>query len=205
MRARPRSWLPAALVLAGLVVAAGCGRDDGLRVEDAGAPPAPSVTPTAQGSDPGIQDDRRTRTPAPEATVDLAEVRRTLLADRSLDPYSRRVLDGCTVVTRCLERGATVNVLRSAHPQVVVRIHTLDKFVFGAFLIAVEPTGPRRVWSLKADQVKVRPSPQGDLVVESEIFAAADKPCCPSVTRVEVFRWNGRQMIKVSSRDQEGD
>jgi hypothetical protein len=66
----------------------------------------------------------------------------------------------------------------------------------------MEPSGPRPVWRLKADQLKINASPQGELVVQSEIFAVDDKPCCPSVTRVEVYRWNGRQMIRVSSQDQ---
>lgn len=45
-------------------------------------------------------------------------------------------------------------------------------------------------------------SPQGELVVESKIFTINDPVCCPSGRRVEVYRWNGRQMIKVSSTDQ---
>jgi hypothetical protein len=98
-----------------------------------------------------------------------------------------------------------VNVLRTAQPQVVVLIHTVDGFTYGGFLIAVESGAPRLVWSLKADQLKISASQQGDLIIESEIFAVDDKPCCPSVTRVEVYRWNGRQMIKVSSQDQKGD
>jgi hypothetical protein len=87
----------------------------------------------------------------------------------------------------------------------VVMIHTVDPFVVGAVLMAVEPSGPRRIWGLQAEQLKINASQQGDLVVESGIFQADDRVCCPSVTRVEVFRWNGRQMIKVSSRDQKGD
>jgi hypothetical protein len=138
-------------------------------------------------------------------SVSLAQVRQTLLADKSLDGYSRTVLSRCLVVERCLSRGATVNVMRSAQPQLVVLIHTIEGFTFGAFLIAVDSGAARQVWSLKADQLKISASQQGDLVVESEIFAAEDKLCCPSVTRVEVYRWTGRQMIKVSSQDQKGD
>jgi hypothetical protein len=95
--------------------------------------------------------------------------------------------------------------LHSGTPQQIVLIHTLENFVFGFFLIAVEPTGPRPIWNLKADLPTVSASPQGDLVVESKVFTIEDQVCCPSGRRVEVYRWNGRQMIKVSSTDNKGD
>jgi hypothetical protein len=41
--------------------------------------------------------------------------------------------------------------------------------------------------------------------VESKIFTIDDKVCCPSGRRVEIYRWTGRQMTKVSSQDQKGD
>ncbi|QNE21167.1 hypothetical protein F1D05_28725 [Kribbella qitaiheensis] len=200
---RARQLLPAAVVLFALLTFTGCANGSGLRVE--GAEPAGTTTTPATASTEGTQGFGKTdRTPA-KVTVSLTQVRQTLLADKSLDTYSRTVLSKCLVIERCLSRGATVNVLHSAQPQLVVLIHTIEGFTFGAFLIAVEPAGPRRVWSLKADQLKINASPQGDLVVESEMFGPEDKACCPSVTRVEVYRWNGRQMIKVSSQDQKGD
>lgn len=195
---RARQLLPATCALLTILALSACANGGGLRVEGAEAP-ASTSTPSVKGERVGPEQ------PVTPVTVSLAQVRLKLLADKQLDEYSRTVLRGCTVVERCLSRGQTVNVLSSAYPQLVVMIHTVDNFIFGAFLMAVEPTGPRRVWSLKADQLKISPSPQGDLVVESEIFAVDDKPCCPSVTRVEVYRWNGRQMIKVSSQDQKGD
>jgi hypothetical protein len=198
---RARHVLPALIVLLSLLAFSGCANGGGLRVEGAEAP----VTTTP--ATPSIMSGDRVGPGAKTApvSVSLAQVRLKLLADKSLDSYSRSVLVRCLAVERCLSRGPTVNVLHSAQPEFVVTIHTLDYFTFGAFLIVVEPTGPRRVWSLKADQLKINASPRGDLVVESEIFAVDDKPCCPSVTRVEVYRWNGRQMIKVSSQDQKGD
>jgi hypothetical protein len=197
---RARQVLPAAALLLALLTFTGCANGSGLRVEGAEAPA--TTTP----SSPSIMDGQGFgKTPRTPVTVSLSQVRQTLLADKSLDQYSRTVLSKCLVVERCLSRGPTVNVMRSPDPQLVVLIHTVDSFIFGAFLIAVAPGGPRAVWSLKADQLKINASQQGDLVVESEIFALDDKPCCPSVTRVEVYRWNGRQMIKVSSQDQKGD
>lgn len=198
---RGRQLLTAALTVVALLVPVACGNGGGLRVEGA-EPPSATSTPSVKTADEATPDAERT----PQAvTVSLAQVRLKLLADKSLDGYSRTVLSKCVVVERCLTRGPTVNVLRSARPQLVVLIHTVEKFVFGAFLIAVEPTGPRRVWSLKGDQLKINASARGDLVVESAIFDLDDKPCCPSVTRVEIYRWNGRQMIKLSSQDQKGD
>jgi hypothetical protein len=182
-----------------LLTFTGCANGSGLRVEGADAPATTTPSsPSIMGTE-GFG-----KTPQTPVTVSLSQVRLTLLADKSLDEYFRTVLRTCLVVERCLSRGPTVNVMRSAQPQLVVLIHT-DNFIYGAFLIAVAPGGPRRVWSLKADQLKINASQQGDLVVQSAIFALEDKVCCPSVTRVEVYRWNGRQMIRVSSQDQKGD
>ncbi|GAB2654993.1 hypothetical protein [Kribbella swartbergensis] len=205
-RASPvaRRTLPAFLTLIAVVGLAACANGGGLRVE--GTDPAPSAatpggTPSVMGTQGVVPEPRRT----PAEAVDLAEVRLKLLADRNLPDISRRVLVNCTVISRCLSRGKSVDVMHNGTPQQIVLIHTLEKFVFGFFLIAVEPAGPRPVWSLKVEQPTINASPQGDLVVESKIYALDDKVCCPSGRRVEVYRWNGRQMIKVSSQDQKGD
>jgi hypothetical protein len=196
MRVWRRTVLPAVAAVAALTGLTACGNGSGLRVE--GAEPAPSSpTPSALFSTPEPK-----LTPSPEAAVDLAELRVRLLADKRLPTYSRAVLQKCTVISRCLSRGTTVDVLHSGTPQQIVLIHTLEQFVFGFFLVAVEPSGPRAIWSLKVDQPTVNASRQGDLVVESKIFAIDDPVCCPSGRRVEVYRWNGRQMTKVSSTDQ---
>jgi hypothetical protein len=199
-----RTVLPAFVTLIALLSLSACANGGGLRVEGAEASPSsatpsgPSVMGTTEGVSPKAE-----RTPA--VAVDLQQVRLKLLADKHLPPYSRGVLVNCTVISRCLSRGTTVDVMHSGTPQQIVLIHTVDNFVFGFFLIAVEPSGPRPVWSLKSDLPTVNASPQGDLVVESKIFTIEDKPCCPSGRRVEVYRWNGRQMTKVSSTDNKGD
>ncbi|TDD28218.1 hypothetical protein E1218_07840 [Kribbella turkmenica] len=194
--------LPGLVTLTALVGLAACANGGGLRVEGADAP-ATSATPSARPSlMEGVAPEPK-RTPA--VAVDLRQVRLKLLADKHLPTYARNVLANCTVIPRCLSRGKTVDVLHSGTPQQIVLIHTLDNFVFGFFLIAVEPTGPRPIWNLKADLPTVNASPQGDLVVESKIFTIEDAVCCPSGRRVEVYRWNGRQMIKVSSTDNKGD
>ncbi|GAA2815166.1 hypothetical protein [Kribbella solani] len=188
-----RAVLPAFAAVVATALLSACANGGGLRVE--GPEPAPPSTPGLTTPSPHPM-----RTPA--VAVDLAEVRVRLLADKRLSGYSRTVLTNCTVISRCLSRGRTVDVLHSGTPQQIVLIHTLEKFVFGIFLIAVEPSGPRPIWSLNVEQPTVNASPQGDLVVESKIFTINDPVCCPSGRRVEVYRWNGRQMIKVSSTDQ---
>ncbi|NIK61816.1 hypothetical protein [Kribbella shirazensis] len=197
-----RTVLPAVAAVVATTVLAACANGGGLRVEGPESPPpAASATPTpsvALGTGSPSPSLRRT----PEVTVDLYKVRARLLADRRLTGYARTVLSNCTVISRCLSRGKTVDVLHSGTPQQIVLIHTLEKFVFGIFLIAVEPAGPRPIWNLNVEQPTVNASPQGDLVVESKIFTINDPVCCPSGRRVEVYRWNGRQMIKVSSTDQ---
>jgi hypothetical protein len=205
---RARQLLPAALALTALVVLSGCANGSGLRVEGAEPTASPSPSPSVStnhgfGPAPTVK-------PTPEiapaqSTMTLPEVRDSLQADKALDPFFQTVVGKCSVVARCLTRGASVDVLKTGRPQLVVLIHTVENFVIGAVLMADSPKGPRRVWSLKADQLKIYPSQQGDLVVESQIFALDDRPCCPSGRRVEVYRWSGGQMTMVSSTDQKGD
>ncbi|MFI5709473.1 hypothetical protein [Kribbella sp. NPDC051620] len=201
---RARQLLPAALALAVLVVGSGCANGSGLRVE--GAEPATSPATPSMSAKQGFAP-----TPAPSAgkvatsDITLPEVRDSLRADPGLDPYFKKIIGRCTIVLRCLTRGVAVDVMKTGTPQLVVLVHTVDNFVFGAVLMADSPTGPRRVWSLKADQLKISPSQQGDLVVETQIFALTDRPCCPSGSRVEVYRWADGRMTKVSSTDQKGD
>ncbi|MGW6201571.1 hypothetical protein ACWF0M_35855 [Kribbella sp. NPDC055110] len=194
-----RTVLPALAAVVATIALSACANGGGLRVEGPESPPPTTPTPSVAFGTGGASP-KAGRTP--EVAVDLYKVRARLLADRHLSGYSRTVLVNCTVISRCLSRGKTVDVLHSGSPQQIVLIHTLEKFVFGIFLIAVEPTGPRPIWSLDVEQPTVNASPQGDLVVESKIFAIDDPVCCPSGRRVEVYRWNGRQMIKVSSTDQ---
>lgn len=198
---RLRCAVPAVVTVAALTLLSACGNGGGLRVEGA-EPQVSSPAPTPASGTNSFRPTPKKTLPGP---VNLAQVRLKLLADKRLPTYSRRVLANCTVISRCLSRGKTVDVMHSGTPQQIVLIHTLEKFVFGFFLIAVEPSGPTPVWSLDVEQPTVNASPQGDLVVESKKFAIDDKVCCPSGSLVEVYRWNGRNMTKVSSTDQKGD
>jgi hypothetical protein len=201
---RARRLLPAAVALAVLVGLSGCANGSGLRVE--GADPATTSSTPSASANQGFGKTPSASTPR-VATSDmtLPEVRDSLRADPGLDPYFKKIVGRCTVVARCLTRGVAVDVMKTGTPQLVVLVHTNENFVFGAVLMADSPKGPRRVWSLKADQLKINPSQQGDLVVESQIFTLDDAPCCPSGRLVEVYRWAGGQMTKVSSKDQKGD
>ncbi|GAB2573650.1 hypothetical protein [Kribbella endophytica] len=201
---RARQMLPAALAVAALTLSAGCANGSGLRVEGAEPAAGPSSA-TPSPSIKGFGQGKPEQSPTPAVTVSLGQVRLKLLADRKLEPFFRSILAGCTVVERCMRRGPTVNVTKSQYPQLVVYIHLDGNFNYGAVLMAAEPTGPRRIWGLKADQTKISASRGGDLVVESGVFTAADKVCCPSVTRIQVYRWKGQQMFLVSSQDQKGD
>ncbi len=206
---RARQLLPAALALAGLLALSACGSGDGLRVEGADTPLPSASTPSASTRGFGPEGTTTTK-PTPLAAptplkLDLQKVRAALLADKQLDPYARTVLSGCTVVSRCLVGGATVDAMRSGRPQQIVLVHTLENFVIAGFLIAVDPPGLRPVWRLKGQQLKIVPGRNGDLVAESALYSLTDKLCCPSGRLVEVYRWDGRQMAKVSSQDQKGD
>ncbi|MFI5695704.1 hypothetical protein ACIA58_27885 [Kribbella sp. NPDC051586] len=192
-----RTVLPAVAAVVATAALSACANGSGLRVEGPESPPPSSPTPSVAFGTTRPHPEK-----TPEVSVDLTKVRVRLLADRHLSSYARTVLSNCTVISRCLSGGKTVDVLHSGTPQQIVLIHTLEKFVFGIFLIAVEPSGPRPIWNLNVEQPTVNASPEGDLVVESKIFTINDPVCCPSGRRVEVYRWNGRQMIKVSSTDQ---
>src|SRR2546430_7853469 len=140
---RARQILPACLMLLTLLTASACG-SGGLRVEGAETPVSnPPARPTTTPTDsPKL---------ATTEQVTLADVRRVLLASKNLDPGARTVLTDCTAVDRCLQRGATVDVMHSGPPQVVVTINTIGGFIFGAFLLARERAGLHLVWSLKAE------------------------------------------------------
>lgn len=204
---RARRLLPAALVLAGLVVLSGCANGGGLRVEGADTP-ATSSTPGPSVNRGFAPSTTPSTTPGPRVSAEamsLIEIRDSLRNDSQVDEYFRKLLARCTVIARCLTRGPAVDMMKTGQPQQVVLIHTLDSFVVGAALMAATPKGPRRVWSLKADQLKISPTRQGDLVVEAKIFTVNDAPCCPSGSTVQVYRWVGGQMTTVSSQIQEGD
>jgi len=192
-----RAVLPAVATFAALATLSACANGSGLRVEGAEPQPAGAATPSIEAG---------TAAPTPRsipvAPVDLRLVRLKLLADKHLPDYSRRVLVNCTVISRCLSRGSTVDVMHSGTPQQIVLIHNLDKFVFGYFVIAAGPSGPRPIWSQRVEQPTITASPKGDLVVESKIFKLDDPVCCPSGQRLEVYRWSGRKMTLVSSTDQ---
>jgi hypothetical protein len=198
---RARQILPAGLTLLTLLTTSACG-SDGLRVEGAEEPVS---TPSASTKATPTTTPAESPKPMITSQVDLEAVRRVLLASKNVDQDARKVLTICTVVERCLRSGASVDVMHSGKPQVVVTINTIDNFIFGGFLLALDPAGPRLVWSLKAEQLKIYPGKQGDLVVESKIFGTYDRACCPSGSRVEVYRWSDGRMIRLSSTEQKGD
>src|SRR4051794_13405041 len=93
---RTKQVLPAVAMLLALLTFTGCANGGGLRVEGADAPSTttPATAPSIQGSQGFGKTDK---TPV---TVSLAQVRQTLLADKSLDQYFRTVLSKCSVVER---------------------------------------------------------------------------------------------------------
>lgn len=206
-----------------LVLVGGCAAGSGLRVEGVQTPEtsagSPSGSPAGSPSVPASESLSAPASPSPDPDVvpkvapsdrpgarvpaiNLQAVRQTLLADPRVDPNFRTVLVKCAVVERCLRRGISADVMHTGRPQQVVTLHTLDDFSYGAFLLAQEPKGPRLIWSLRADQVTISRSNDGDLVVESKVFGIDDHACCPSASKVEVYRWNGQQMTRISEQQQ---
>jgi hypothetical protein len=202
-----RQFLPAGLLALTLLATGAC-TTGGLRVEGArspvtATPPSTSAPSQSPGPQPlgtkNLDDPGRT-----DQVVTLEKIRQTLLADDRVDVDARKLLKNCQAVDRCLRRGVTVNVMHTGYPQQVVTVNTLDGLVFGGFLLALEPSGPRLVWSLNADGLQVYRGGKGELVVESKVYGTNDHVCCPSGSRVEVYRWNGRKLTRISSQHQRG-
>lgn len=206
-----RQSLPLVLPVLVLLLLVGCASGSGLRVEGVHTPvtvtASPAGSPSATAGKPPAADVVPKGTPSngprgAQPALSLPAVRQTLLADPRVDPNFRTVLVKCAVVDRCLRRGISADVMHTGRPQQVVTLHTLDNFSFGAFLLAQEPNGPRLIWSLRADQPIISRSKDGDLVVESKVFGTDDQACCPSGSKVEVYRWNGQQMTRISEQHQ---
>lgn len=200
-----RRLMSVGLMVLTLLLVGSCASRGGLRVEDKPAPASATATPPSSTAKPSTPNATEPRPLLTTEIVGLEEIRRTLLADDQVDTNARKVLTNCKVVTRCLRRAATVDVIHAGRPQQVVTVSNLDGFVFGGFLLALDPAGPRLVWSVSGDQLTIHPTKQRDLIVESKIYGASDQGCCPSGSRVEVYRWNGHKMIRLSRHDQEGE
>lgn len=214
---RRRQSLPLVLPVLIALLLVGCAAGNGLRVEGVQAPATGTVSPTRSldGSPPiapasppptaALVPSGPTPSGRKAKAVSLEAVRQTLLADPRVAPNFRSVLTNCTVVVRCLRHEITADVMHTGHPQQVVTIHTVDNVSFGAFLLAEEPNGFRLVWSLETGQPSISRSKDGDLVVESKVFGQNDQACCPSGSKVEVYRWNGQQLTRIDETYLKGD
>jgi hypothetical protein len=203
-----RWWLTPTLLVATLALA-GCGAGDGLRVEDghqaaAGqattSPAPPTETPTQSKSSFGIM--RETphidgeRTGGGVAALTIPELRTLLLTDPAVDADAKAVLRTCE---QCLARGVATDVIGTGVPQRVVTVKVLNTgWTFVAYLVGDVGGQPKVRSTIRGQDMRITAGENGSLVVGSKVYGPTDRSCCPSGSKVEVYRWNGNYLVKKS-------
>ena len=186
-----RSLVAATLVL----VAGGCAVGDGMRVEGS----APVPTPSRPSSSPEVM---RTPEIAAKGGVDAQSVRQVLLTDSRVEPDVKNVVRTCTECTRL---GAGTDVIPDGTGQWIATVSLRNGGVFAALLVGTAGagrvgSGPRVLWSLEGDDMKVSVGTGRTLVVESAVFGPTDRVCCPTGSKLEKYRWNGTRIVKISEQ-----
>jgi hypothetical protein len=186
-----RSWLTPTLLVATLVLA-GCGAGDGLRVEDGHEPAAgqattspapPTETPTQSKSSNGIMRDSETphidgeRSGSGPAALSVRELRALLLTDSAVD----------------------ADVIGTGVPQRIVTVKVLNTgWTFVAYLVGDVGGLPKVRSTIRGQDMRITAGKNGSLVVGSKVYGPTDRSCCPSGSKVEVYRWNGNYLVKKS-------
>lgn len=209
----------ALVVLVTLTALVGCAGRDGLRVEGTAAPaPAagtttatPSPTPTASRrgppattptEPPTVTPSRPTvrieREPARSVRLGPGQLRALLLADPAVDPDAKAMLAVCR--EKCLTRGVATDLVGRGSPQRVVTVNLpANGFVFTAYLVGDDAADTPSVLSvIRGDDMRITAGRRRTLVVESKVFGQADPICCPSGSKVEIYRWSGNHLVRTS-------
>jgi hypothetical protein len=205
-----RSWLTPTLLVATLVLA-GCAAGDGLRVEDGHQPAAgqattspapPTETPTRSKSSNGIMRDSETphidgeRSGSGPAALSVRELRALLLTDSAVDADAKAVLRTCE---QCLARGVATDVIGTGVPQRIVTVKVLNTgWTFVAYLVGDVGGLPKVRSTIRGQDMRITAGKNGSLVVGSKVYGPTDRSCCPSGSKVEVYRWNGNYLVKKS-------
>jgi hypothetical protein len=186
--ARVMGWGAAALLCL-----ASCGAGDGLRVEGpVQSPETPLVKPSQK---------RSTATRADEIRpLGAPSLKRVLLADDDVADDIRSLIRTCA--WGCVKPGPLVPAAGKDLPQQVVTVTTADGSAFMVYLIGDLATRPRVVWYLEGDYMKVSIGKGSTLVVESRVYGANDRACCPTGSRVGIYHWNGYRMVQISEQYQ---
>jgi hypothetical protein len=175
---RSAGWLMAAVL-----VLAGCGVGDGLRVEGpvtVGTPP-PSARPST-----------RIAEIAPSG-LNLDGVRQVLLGDDKVEAEIQRLIQTCSA---CVRLGPSADIVGSGRNQQVALVSARDQGPFAAYLVGeLNSPPPRVLWSYEGDNVKVSIGDGRSLVVESVVFGLNDRACCPTGRKVGRYEWSGTRIV----------
>jgi hypothetical protein len=196
-----RRWLGLAVLIALLV--AGCANRDGLRVEGTAAPPTPKSVSSYESPKPVMTKPTVETRIAPEQTgprsVELtpAQLRQVLLASPNVDPDAKSVLKTCP--QRCLTPGLAFDVVGDGAAQRVVAVRVLSTgSVFVAYLVGDVGGSPLVLSTIRGQDMRITAGKGRTLVVESKVYGPTDKTCCPSGSKVEIYRWNGHYLVRTS-------
>jgi hypothetical protein len=193
-----RRWggVPLLTVAVACTLLAGCANRDGLRVEGPAAtaqsPTLESLPTTRQQASNGIYS-------GTSAGLDTAGLRDVLLADPTVDADTKAVLRTCP--QRCLGRGIATDLVGNGAQQRIVTVRLLNTgMVFIAYLIGDVDGRPKVLSSIRGQDMRITAGQQRTLAVESKVYGPTDKTCCPSGSKVELYRWNGNYLVKFSER-----
>lgn len=219
-----RSWQPpltAATVFLAVLVA-GCGAGDGLRVESGSGAVSPTPVTTQKPSSPkssmGImRETPATKSKQPTETVtpftatqppddrrpvsrsvalNPAQLRTLLLSSPVVDADAKAVLATCR---SCVARGVATDVIGDGSEQRIVTVKVLNTgWAFVAYLVGDVDQIPTVRSVIRAQDMRITVGTDRTLVVGSKVYGPIDRSCCPSGSKVELYKWNGNYLIKTS-------
>jgi hypothetical protein len=208
-----RRWLGLSLLIA--LAIAGCANRDGLRVEGTAGPESPKTaegfsTPPPEPSPAASK--MPSKAPSEEPSIETkigpqqgprsvkltpAQQRQILLSSANVDPDAKSVLRTCPA--RCLALGPVSDVVGNGAAQRVVTVRVLSTgSVFVAYLVGDVEGVPRVLSTIRGQDMRISVGKGRTLVVESKVYGPTDKACCPSGSKVEIYRWNGNYLVRTS-------
>ena len=197
-----------AAVLLPVLVLTGCGAGDGLRVENGQQPtlvsPEPtSPTPKKPPSSFGVMRDKvgedgTTKAIGVAVGLNTAQLRALLLTDGSVDGYTKGVLRTCA---QCIGRGLAADLTGEGVQQRIVTVKVLSTgWAFVAYLIGDVDGVPKVRSAVRGQDIRITSAKDLNLVVSSKVYGPIDRACCPSGSKVEIYRWNGSYLVQKSEQ-----
>lgn len=207
-RARRLPVLVAVLLPALMLALTGCGAGDGLRVEGGRQPvqtspeqttPTPKRTPEGYGvMRDKVGDDSTTKAVGAAVGLSTAQLRSLLLTDSAVDGYTKAVLRTCA---QCIARGLATDLTGEGVQQRIATVKVLNTgWTFVAYLVGDVNGVPKVRSSIRGQDMRITSAKDMNLVVSSKVYGPTDRACCPSGSKVEIYRWNGNYLVQKSEQ-----